>query len=215
MNAELEDRVRELESELSYREAELFEARRDNAVLRDQLITRTAERDALHADLTAARSALRQRNDETLDLRAALDAADLCIARRDAQLAAARATVQWQPVGEQESYTYTDANGVMVYLEDRHYMELVHNDSEMVAILDVDHAFCRRNPDARVWQPVANGTIAKCACQDGQVSPRCTARLEAYELGLRYRNGDMADVVELPPGMALCELVTAGEEAES
>lgn len=48
-----------------------------------------------------------------------------------------------------DSYTYTDANGMMVYLEDRYYMELVKEDREMVAILDDNHAFCRRVPAPR------------------------------------------------------------------
>lgn len=135
--------------------------------------------------------------------------------RLRADLAAALAAAQWQPLtdGEIDLASAGDATGVeSILLRDgKVWLNVfVGDEDDTVPVLlglPDDIALSRRNPAAQVWRPVA----------DGALGPGETLKQNGRVVVFDYDDmwGHSSNSWHLPPGKALCELVTADDAAES
>lgn len=233
--ARLRQQVKDLEYELDTRV-------KDARVMTGNIRLLEAERDAWRNRYRKARYVWRQRHWEQRGMEASLSmvmaeqagSVDVLQAENArlrqqlaATLAAALAAAQWQPVTAETAPVHIsrpfkavvqmsregdlfiaqpDANGVM-------------SDDATVIMLrpGPNHAFCERNPAAQVWMPVAAYTTIDC---DGDKIS--TGRDGLLELVGSDQNGNLDEhgqpftvSAQLPPTKRLCELVTAGDAAES
>lgn len=185
-----------------------------------------AENARLRADLAAERETTEQLGDrvemgiEHLQ-KACRRLRDLAESRRKdndklrADLAAALAAAQWTPVVQG---TYNMGSGEVEVMEDNTLgimgADEVGEDACATLAIGDAHAFCARNPAAKVWRPVV-GVNVRCACG----SPDCKQSIYQSlfldsHLALRVGQISSDGYIHLPPGKALCELVgpnTAGE----